>query len=807
MTQGTRDIEAMALLEQALEQPVGNRRAWIKAQAGIDPKIEARAIELLDAMPGASKRISTGAAGGHDDDTPIPARIGAYKTIEMLGQGGMGAVFKAERDAGDFDHLVAIKLVRPGILSPQLIERFGRERQILAGLSHPGIARLYDGGTTDDGGPFIVMEFIDGVPIDEWARDNALSLDGRLQLIRDVCAAVGFAHQNLVIHRDLTPTNVLVTREGEAKLIDFGIAKPQDEDAASDAATSAVSSSLSALSLTPGYAAPERYTGAAATTLSDIYSLGKLLDTLTGGHIRDADLRAIVEKATADDPAQRYTTTSDLSRDLDRYSRNFPVSARPVSRTGVISKFYQRNKLPVLASAAGLAVLLGALGTAGIAYFRAEAARSAEATRVAQLRELANYMLFDHNEKLQTVVGNSAARADLVDKAQSYLLTLEALSDEDPSLKLDVALGFIEIARIQGVAGFPNFGDPDSALENLSRAEGLLREIGNPADPKIAAGLGTLKAFTSVTLLHGKGKPDEAKTAFADGFRALNTAKNGSQNEEWLRARAELRRAQLESADLGMDRAAMEEALDEFDAEIKAWPTELRQSRFGDTNSAILGYYSAAQHSMGDEPDLSRAVDEFIKAGAKFDTVLEREPNDPIALYWKAWAAYYGGAIARQSGREPDAIRLLESATGTIAQLRLIEENDESLIYFSNTLTQEQAALDARLGRFDEAIDRQLKVIEKRERVSDQSNRSLSNLRDLVYGRMVLSDIARQAGRRTLACGNYAETLADMNEIADRGEQLGYVEDLRLHLETNVKLCDAGAPTSELKGPDYDPQE
>ncbi|MEM6266882.1 MAG: protein kinase, partial [Pseudomonadota bacterium] len=183
------DIAAMALLERALEQPTGRSREWLQSQTDVGPEIKQRALDLLAAMPSASARLSTGAAAQYGEDIAPPERIGAYKVVEMLGQGGMGAVFKAERDAGDFEHLVAIKLVRPGILSPRLVERFERERQILAGLSHPGIARLYDGGKTPEGGPYIVMEFIDGVPIDRWAQEQQLELAARLQLIRKVCDA------------------------------------------------------------------------------------------------------------------------------------------------------------------------------------------------------------------------------------------------------------------------------------------------------------------------------------------------------------------------------------------------------------------------------------------------------------------------------------------------------------------------------------------------------------------------------------------------------------------------------------------
>ena len=347
-------------------------------------------------------------------DFPDPAGtvIGAYRIVRSLGEGGMGEVFLAERADEQFRQQVAIKLVRRGLLSRHVQGRLKQERQILASLEHPNIARLYDGGTTADGTPYIVMEYIDGQPIDAYCDSRVLTIEQRLKLFMIVCSAVHRAHQNLIVHRDLKPSNILVTAEGVPKLLDFGIAKLLDERAMNH--TMAVTQDDVRV-MTPDHASPEQVRGELISTASDIYVLGVLLYGLLSGRkpfvlrgtrlvelerticegtpaplgnvttvTEDIDLEAleriadrrsttparlrrelrgdldnIVMMAMRKEPERRYSSVEQFSADIQRYLTGMPVLARPDAWTYRAAKFVARHAMGVALSAAFLLLLVG----------------------------------------------------------------------------------------------------------------------------------------------------------------------------------------------------------------------------------------------------------------------------------------------------------------------------------------------------------------------------------------------------------------------------------------------------------------
>ncbi len=409
--------EVRRLVEVAMDLAPGERQGFLEEACGDDAPLRQRVERLLrseadgldDLEPPPAAELSALLEG--EVDSMKGERIGPYELRRRLGEGGMGSVWLAVRSDGEFHRQVAIKLIRPGMDSEEILQRFRRERQVLANLDHPGIARLIDGGATAAGLPYLVMELVPGLPIDEYCDENRLSTEERLQLFRKVCAALHYAHQRLVVHRDLKPSNILVTAEGEPKLLDFGIAKMLDPEKVSSSVD--LTGAMMKL-MTPHYASPEQVRGRPITTASDLYSLGVILYQLLTGHLPHhlettsaveierviceeeprrpslaaisraqrrtlaGDLDQIVLKTLRKEPARRYASVEQLAEDIERYRRGEPVRARPDSAIYRTQKFVRRHRFGV---AAGLAVLLSLVAgfiTSTVQFGIATEARAAE---------------------------------------------------------------------------------------------------------------------------------------------------------------------------------------------------------------------------------------------------------------------------------------------------------------------------------------------------------------------------------------------------------------------------------------------
>jgi eukaryotic-like serine/threonine-protein kinase len=426
--------EVDRLFAGALEKPPAERAAFLDA-SGADPELRQEIERLL----AADERIGTflETPAGEALGLPVPwsdegGRVGPYRLLRRIGSGGMGTVYLARRDDEHFERLVAVKVLRSDLESPEARQRFLVERQILARLEHPNIARLYDGGSTEDGRPYLVMELVEGIPVDRYCDRHRLTVDQRLDLFRRICGAVQYAHQNLLVHRDLKPGNILVTPEGEPKLLDFGIAEelgPEEEGDAGDAAFPRLRA------MTPVYASPEQVQGKAVTTASDVYSLGVLLYELLAGRspyrvsdqrgqeleaailgaeleppsqalfrseepspesIAEArctrpaalvrrlrgDLDQIVRCTLRKDPQRRYMSVALLSQDLESHLALLPVTARPSTMPYRAGKLMRRHRTAMVGAL--LAALLGAgLLTSYVVQGR----------RVARERDKARYTL------------------------------------------------------------------------------------------------------------------------------------------------------------------------------------------------------------------------------------------------------------------------------------------------------------------------------------------------------------------------------------------------------------------------------
>lgn len=496
------------LFHEVLEVDSGARHSFLNSACAGDEPLRAAIQRLLDAY----LRVGQNAAWSepalqNEALRSAPDSVGGslerYRLIEPLGAGGMGRVYKAVRADDEFSKLVAIKIVNFGAGEADqsaMVRRFRQERQILAGLEHPNIGRLLDGGSTPDGLPFLVMDYVDGIPIDRYVVEKKPPLRELLELFRTVCSAVSHAHQNLVVHRDLKPGNILVSADGMPKLLDFGIAKLLDG--------TAPRTQTGASAMTPEYASPEQVLGANITTATDVYSLGVLLYELLCG-VRpyrettntvalahaicyetpapisagsgvnfDVDLENIVQMALRKEPERRYASVEQFSADLDRYLKGYPVVAHAATGGYRARKFAGRNRVPIAAAALILVTLLG-----GIAATTWQARLANQ--RFNDVRNLANSYLFEFHDAIKNLPGSTPARQLVVKRGIQYLDALARQRGNDAGLERELANAYQKVGAVQGAPNISSLGDRTGAMESY-RKELALREPLAAAKPKNA---------------------------------------------------------------------------------------------------------------------------------------------------------------------------------------------------------------------------------------------------------------------------------------------------------------------------------
>lgn len=525
--------EVEALFEQALEVPTAERPQFL--QSIEDDELRAEVESLLHAHGEAfldepNRFFSTEGS----DSLPPGEIVDRYRIIREIGRGGMGAVFLAERADDEYQKRVAIKLIKRGMDTDSVLRHFRNERQILAGFDHPNISRLFDGGTTENGLPYFVMEYVEGLPIDEYCDAHELSVIERLTLFREVCGAVSYAHRHLVIHRDIKRSNILVTADGVPKLLDFGIAKIlQQGDGAEPLAT------MTGMPLmTPEYASPEQVRGGPMTTASDVYSLGVVLYELLTGQLpsrfasrsphdvarviteqeptppsaavknRDArienldssdsrftvhpsrslrgDLDNIVLLALRKEPERRYQSVDQFSEDIRRHLEARPVLARKDTMGYRVAKFARRNKGSLVAAALVLLMLIGGIiATSWQAHIATREKVRAE-RRFNDVRKLANSVLFDYHDAIKALPGATKVRERLVKDALNYLDSLAGEAHGDPALQRELAAAYERVGDVRGGESSGSLGDIAGAVESYTKAfrirEALL--VVKPDDPQ-----------------------------------------------------------------------------------------------------------------------------------------------------------------------------------------------------------------------------------------------------------------------------------------------------------------------------------
>jgi hypothetical protein len=596
--------EIKAVFDAAIELQPAQRQPLIQA-AALSPQALAELQSLLQHHDAAAAGDGA-AAGGFLAGRPAHAlvgaaarigqRLGAWEVVRELGAGGMGEVFEARRADGQYEGRAAVKLLKRGMDSAAVLARFAQERQALARLNHPHIARLLDAGASHDGLPYVVMDFVDGRPLDEAAR--ALPVAGRLQLFLQLADAVAHAHRNLLVHRDLKPGNVLVDAEGSVKLLDFGIAKALDplEAAGPDGLATTQGGERP---FTPNYASPEQVRGQPVTTATDIYSLGVLLYQLLTGtrptgrsattpdavarsvleetptrpsrltprealdpqwlqtrKTLEGDLDNILLKALEKEPERRYASVDALASDVRAFIDGRPVSARPASAGYVAAKFVRRHRLPAALAAAAVLALVAGLGGTAWQWQQAERARAAEAQRAAQVRMQANRLLFDYHDAILLLPGATPVVKKLLEDARGYLDSLAASATAsagstaaDAPLLRELGVAQRRLGELYSSPGRPALGDSRAALALLQQSVALL-ERAHAAQPRDASGRYqlALSQATLAELLREQGNPPAALPLLeqsAASFDALAT--QAPQNVSY---RVEQLRGPLRLADL-----------------------------------------------------------------------------------------------------------------------------------------------------------------------------------------------------------------------------------------------------------------
>lgn len=549
--------QVKAVVGNALDASDTTERSAFLARACADDTSLRREVESL--LAHSSDRLDAcadelGVSGLESLDPALDQRIGAYRIVRELGRGGMGTVYLASRADDEFQKEVAIKLLKRGTDTDEVLRRFRAERQILARLEHPNIARLLDGGTSDDGLPFFVLEYVDGARITDYCFANALDVHERIRLFLKACSAVRFAHQNLVVHRDLKPANILITAEGEPKLLDFGIAKLVD---VSDSPLDVTAADRQRL--TPAYASPEQTRGDAITTVSDVYSMGALLyELLTGVSPHrfsnaapgptellrviaeeepqrpsavaaelanrrrlNGDLDRILLKALRKDPAERYAGIGSFADDLRRYLGGLPVRARQPTFRYRAGKFIRRNKKGVVVGALALMSLLVGLVTAVWNARRAETeARRAE-RHFQDVRQLAGSFLFEFHDAIATLPGATSARQLVVSRALQYLDQLAQESAGDRGLQLELAGAYVKVGRVQGEPYAANLGDSTGALSSYGKAIEIVEPLGQQERGSVNVEARRLLGDACLALAAVQSRSNLLEQAAANNERAL----------------------------------------------------------------------------------------------------------------------------------------------------------------------------------------------------------------------------------------------------------------------------------------------
>jgi eukaryotic-like serine/threonine-protein kinase len=752
-------IDVLEVCEQALEHEPDVRTAWLEAAHGDNPALIAAVQRLLDRDAASGRLLPTDFAPPLPPTEPLPPpeRVGVYRLVEPIGEGGMGSVFRAERDDGLFEHVVAVKLVSGRHFDRRASERFAVERQALARLKHPNIARLLDGGVTADGVPYLLMDYVEGVTILEHIEETDPSVAEVVGLLLQVCDAVADAHRKLVVHGDLKPSNILVTPAGEARLLDFGVARLTDI---------AGETSAQRAPLTAAYASPERRKGEPPTTADDVYALGLLLRELvsrSGPSLRKEtlprplprDLDAIASQAAAADPQGRYGSAGALAADLRRWQGREPVLARARTFAYVLGRYLARRPR---FSAAAAAAVLGLAVTATVStvlYFQAEAARRDANRRFDDARSMAKYMLFGLYDQLAATPQSLTLRRDLARRGQSYLDQLSSDSRAPLGVKLEAADGLARLAAVQGGVGGANLGD---AAANLDHAEAILAGLaeGEPGRSDVQISLARTHLAKAELLAQAYSDPKQAER------------KIGEAEGAFARARA-----------LGAAPAVLAELRVELDllaAAIQQWQGRYRES-IAAANRAIMGLaglsapvrdrletqlLAVRAHDVLAEgkyysEDIAGSAASYRQATAIAERLHARYPRNPTVLRRLATEQWALGTALIDLKQPKDALAVLEAGLVNARRLVAYDDSDNDARRRLGIVMVAKAQALSALDRDSEAVALLKEAADERRAFMTANPNRPEAARDYAVALVSLADVRFDAGRVADACRDYGE--------------------------------------------------
>ena len=711
------------------------------------------------------------------EDAP-PQRLGPYRLGELIGKGGMGRVYRAERADGVFEQTIAIKLMRRTQMPALVAEQFARERQILARLQHRNIAQLLDGGVTPEGHSYFVMELVAGRPITQYARDERLGLRQTLWLFRQVCRAVQYAHSHLVVHADIKPNNIIVTAEGAAKLLDFGVARVIDESGQDSAARS------STLGLTYDYASPARQRGEAPTTIDDVYSLGVLLgELLQRFRVVPPDLGSVATRARAAEPEARYPSVEALQADVERWLAGEPVQAHGAAWSYVARKFLARYQFVVAVSVSCMLLLAGAAVAFALMYVRAEQAKSQAEERFKDLRSLSRFVLFDVYDRLEAMPRALTLRRDIADAGQRYLDRLVHDPDAPLEVRLEVIEGLRRLAQVQASPGAASLAQVPLARANLEHAEALALALPEGAATRRTRAL----VLARIALARSKIASEKELDAAASR-KALDEA--GASIAQLLRDQPNDRDALSLQADRAVELAGTLEWQGQYAEAIKTAREALARPALvatspEETRTAVLaharlldilaeGLYYSGDPAAAEQPYREQfALLRDLSASRSLDVGISRR------LAHACWALAMT-LLELQRPREAEPI--LAAATTIVERLRLLEPDDQDLVRVADITAGARAQALVMLKRFAEAEPLLERSLNERERLWNEAPEDWSRARDYAIALARRADARIDAGRIADACTDYRQTITTFDRIRAAGKLAKLDEDYALRL-------------------------